>query len=104
VPPPFSTVAAQSGDGASMIQRAGRQARNMLCIRLDYLGDVLMSTPAMRALKESIPQCRITLLTSGGSAAAARMIAEIDTVIEYAAPWMKSSRPHPPETDFSMIR
>lgn len=87
-----------------MIQEAWRQARNMLCIRLDYLGDVLMCTPAMRALKESIPRCRITLLTSGGSAAAARMIAEIDAVIEYAAPWMKSSRPHPPETDFAMIR
>jgi lipopolysaccharide heptosyltransferase II len=87
-----------------MTQTAWRHARNMLCIRLDYLGDVLMCTPAMRALKESIPQCRLTLLTSSGSAAAARMIAEIDAVIEYAAPWMKSSRPHPPAADFAMIR
>src|SRR4030081_1665232 len=79
------------GDASSMTQTAWRHARNMLCIRLDYLGDVLMCTPAMRALKDSIPQCRLTLLTSSGSAAAARMIAEIDAVIEYAAPWMKSS-------------
>lgn len=28
------------------------QARRILCVRLDYMGDVLMCTPAMRALRE----------------------------------------------------
>ena len=28
-------------------------ARNLLCVRLDSLGDVLMTTPAIRALKEA---------------------------------------------------
>jgi ADP-heptose:LPS heptosyltransferase len=44
-------------------------ARNVLCVRLDTLGDVLMTTPALRALRA--PGCRLTLLTSpaGGWAA-----------------------------------
>jgi lipopolysaccharide heptosyltransferase II len=64
-------------------------AQNILCVRLDSLGDVLMSTPAMRALKEERPDRRITLLTSPSGAAAARLVPEIDDVIVYEAPWMK---------------
>ncbi|HET7621606.1 MAG TPA: glycosyltransferase family 9 protein, partial [Gemmatimonadaceae bacterium] len=66
-------------------------ARNVLCVRLDALGDVLMSTPAIRALKESSPGRTVTLLTSKSGAAVARMVPEIDDVMVYEAPWMKSS-------------
>ena len=51
---------------------AWQQAKNILCIRLDYLGDVLMTTPAMRALRESVPGRSLTLLTSTSGAAVAR--------------------------------
>lgn len=78
-------------------------AKNILCIRLDYLGDVLMTTPALRALRQSIPGCRITLLTSAAGAAAARYIPEIDNTIEYAAPWMKSGEAHDATVDFATI-
>jgi lipopolysaccharide heptosyltransferase II len=64
-------------------------AQNILCVRLDSLGDVLMSTPAIRALKEDRPDRRITLLTSPSGATAARLVPEIDDVIVYEAPWMK---------------
>ena len=66
------------------------QARNVLCVRLDSLGDVLMCTPAMRAIKEGRPQRLLTLLTSTGGAVAARYIPELDGVMAYPAPWMKS--------------
>jgi lipopolysaccharide heptosyltransferase II len=64
-------------------------ARNLLCVRLDTIGDVLMCTPAIRALKEARPARRITLLSSASGAAIASLVPEIDEVIEYAAPWMK---------------
>ena len=79
------------------------RARNILCVRLDYLGDVLMTTPAMRALKQSLPGCRITLLTSAGGAAVTRFIPEIDDTISYAAPWLKSSEEHDAHIDLAMI-
>jgi lipopolysaccharide heptosyltransferase II len=64
-------------------------AKSMLCIRLDTLGDVLMTTPAIRALKECRPDREVTLLTSTVGAAVARLVPEIDDVIVYDAPWMK---------------
>ncbi|HYD63661.1 MAG TPA: lipopolysaccharide heptosyltransferase II [Noviherbaspirillum sp.] len=79
------------------------QAKRILCIRLDYMGDVLMSTPAIRALKQSNPGSEITLLTSGSGAAIARFIPEIDDAMVYAAPWMKSSAAHEPCADMEMI-
>jgi lipopolysaccharide heptosyltransferase II len=69
--------------------------RRLLCIRLDNMGDVLMTTPAIRALRESLPGSRVTLLGSASGCAVARYIPEIDDTIEFAAPWMKPecSRP-----------
>jgi lipopolysaccharide heptosyltransferase II len=69
------------------------EANNILCVRLDSLGDVLMSTPAIRALKESKPCRRITLLTSPAGAKVAELVPEIDKIILYDAPWMKATQP-----------
>lgn len=66
---------------------------NILCIRLDTIGDVLMTTPAIRALKTSHPQRRITLLTSSAGATTASLVPEIDSVIVYNAPWLKATAP-----------
>lgn len=68
-------------------------ARNILCIRLDTLGDVLMTSPAIRALRESLAGCRTTLLTSPAGAAAGRLIPEVDQVRVYESPWMKATTP-----------
>jgi lipopolysaccharide heptosyltransferase II len=78
-------------------------ARHILCIRLDSLGDVLMCTPAMRAVKHARARPTVTLLTSGCGAAVAPYVAEIDAAIEYAAPWMKSSAPHEVVLDAEFI-
>lgn len=66
-------------------------ARHILCVRLDTLGDVLMTGPAIRALKESAPRRRITLLTSPSGAKAGRLLSDVDEVLVYDAPWMKSA-------------
>lgn len=70
-------------------------AQKILCIRLDSLGDVLMTTPAIRAFKESIPASQITLLTSPVGKQTASHIPEIDDVLVYEAPWMKASTAQP---------
>ncbi len=72
---------------------AWSDAANLLCVRLDSLGDVLMTTPAIRALKESRPDGRVTLLTSPAGAAVARLVPELDDVIVYESPWMKATAP-----------
>ncbi len=74
-------------------ERRWSEARNILCIRLDSIGDVLMSSPAIRALRQSEPGRTITLLTSPAGASVAPLVEEIDQTIAYEAPWMKASPP-----------
>jgi lipopolysaccharide heptosyltransferase II len=87
-----------------MSSAAWEQARTVLCIRLDNMGDVLMCTPAMRAVRESLPERKISLLTSPGGAALAPFVPDIDDVIVYAPPWMKSSAPHDVACDLAMVQ
>jgi lipopolysaccharide heptosyltransferase II len=66
-------------------------AGRVLAVRLDALGDVLMTTPALRALKRAMPGRHLTLLTSPAGAAAAALVPELDDVLVYEAPWMKAT-------------
>jgi lipopolysaccharide heptosyltransferase II len=67
--------------------------RRVLCARLDTLGDVLMTTPALRAVREHAPDSEVTLLTSRSGADIARFVPVIDDVIVYDAPWLKAAAP-----------
>ncbi len=64
-----------------------REARNILAVRLDNLGDVVMLGPALRAVKETSPGARLTLLASTGGAAAAPLLPWIDDVIGWRSIW-----------------
>src|SRR5215213_5571620 len=74
--------------------------RRLLCVRLDSIGDVLMTTPAIRALRETLG-CHVTLLTSAAGAAVAPLVPEIDETVVFAAPWMKAA--HTATHDAEMI-
>jgi ADP-heptose:LPS heptosyltransferase len=71
-----------------MIDPRWAAARRILAIRLDNLGDVLVTTPAIHAIRESLPNAEITLLASPVGAQAGRLNPDIADVIESDAPWM----------------
>lgn len=62
-------------------------ARNILVVRLDNIGDIVMLGPAMRAIKENLPDARITLLASPAGATAAPLLPWIDEVIVWRTIW-----------------
>jgi len=70
---------------------AWSQARAILAVRLDGMGDLLMTTPALRALKERPGTRSLTLLTSPAGAVVARELPFIDDVIAFTVPWMKGA-------------
>ena len=70
------------------IDTAWRSARRILAVRLDNLGDVLVTTPALHAIKASLPGSRLTLLASPVGAQVAELNPDIDDIIIYEAPWM----------------
>jgi ADP-heptose:LPS heptosyltransferase len=53
------------------------------------MGDLIMSAPAIRALKETFG-CAITLLTSSMAAGIVSFLPEIDDLILFDAPWVKT--------------
>src|SRR5690606_35180939 len=74
-----------------MVTSTWSDARNILCVRLDNMGDVLMTTPAIRALKMAKANRRITLLASKSGAALAPFLTDVDETITYDAAWLKHS-------------
>lgn len=78
---------------------AWSRAQRVLCVRLDNMGDVLMTTPAIRAIRAANPARHITLLGSPAGVRVAAHVPEIDTTIRYDAPWVKNARTHESGTD-----
>src|SRR5688500_8731980 len=62
-------------------------AKNLLCVRLSGMGDVLTATPAIRALRQSVPGRGITLLASKAGARVGKQVPEVDASLGYDAPW-----------------
>lgn len=63
------------------------QARNILAVRLDNIGDVVMLGPALRAVKETSPAARITLLGTPGGTTGAELLPWVDDVMVWRPVW-----------------
>jgi len=62
--------------------------KNILCILPDNVGDLIMTGPAMRVLKESFG-AKITVLTSSMAGDIAKDMPEVDEVMIFDLPWTK---------------
>src|SRR5437764_5636811 len=89
-----------------MIDERWRTVRRVLAVRLDNLGDVLVTTPAIHAIKQSLPMlargapgASLTLLASPVGAQVGRLNPDIDDVIVYEAPWMDPWHRLPQDAD-----
>jgi len=80
-------------------------ARRILLVRLDSLGDVILTTPAIHAIRESQPAARLTLLASSVGAQAGRLDPDLDDVIVYDSPmsdaWLEL--PQAPERELELV-
>ena len=91
------------GDAGTASRHGWDRVRRILCVRLDSMGDVLMTGPAIRALRTT--GRHVTLLTSPGGAEVATLMREVDEVVVHDAPWVKAPRPRlEPEPDERLIR
>jgi lipopolysaccharide heptosyltransferase II len=76
--------------------------KKILCIRPDNMGDLIMSAPAIRALKETFG-CTITVLTSSMAVGVVPFLPEIDEVILFNAPWVKQLNENNADTFYNII-
>ncbi len=84
---------------------AWANARRILLVRLDSLGDVILTTPAFHAIKETQPAAHLTLLTSPVGAQLAGLDPDLEEVLVYASPitdpWLEV--PHTPERELGLV-
>jgi lipopolysaccharide heptosyltransferase II len=84
---------------ATARREAWRRVQKLLVVRLDNLGDVLMATPAIAALRAGLPDAQLSLLASPAGAAAVPFLSDVDDAFVFAAPWVKG---HGARTDASL--
>ncbi len=61
--------------------------RKILLIRLDHIGDVLMTSPAFRALRKACPEAEIHLLVKESTSEAVKLNPHLNRIITFNAPW-----------------
>jgi ADP-heptose:LPS heptosyltransferase len=66
-----------------------RAAQAILVVRADNIGDVVTTTPALRAIRAAAPRSRLDLLASPVGATVAPMIDELDDVLAVSASWQQ---------------
>jgi lipopolysaccharide heptosyltransferase II len=71
-----------------VIDERWQQVERVLLIRLDNLGDMLVTTPAFHAVRAALPNAHLTVLASPNGAQVARLDPDVDDVLVYEAPWM----------------
>lgn len=72
-------------------------SRHALVVRLDGMGDVLISGPAVRAVAAS---ARVTMLVGPDGAAAARLLPGVEDVLVWQCPWIvRGASVHPAAID-----
>jgi len=82
-----------------MIDERWQTVKKVLLVRLDNLGDVLLTTPAFHAVKAALPAASLTLLASHVGAQVAALDPDIDDMIVYPAPWMDPWRKMPQDSE-----
>ena len=68
--------------------RTLKEPKRILLIRLEHAGDVLMTTPAFRALRKRFPSAKIDVLVRDFTAPLLKNNKNIDRVIVWNAPWL----------------
>ncbi len=78
--------------------------RRLLVMRPDNIGDVIMASPALRALKENLPDLHLTLLASPAGSQAADLLPWVDDVLTWRVLWQDLGRlPFDPEREWSLV-
>lgn len=82
-----------------------RGARRILAMRLDNIGDVVMTGPALRAVKETLPEVQLVLMASHGAREAATLLPWVDQTLAWRALWQDMGElPFDPAREFALIQ
>ena len=99
-------MSAKAADRYACALSGWRELRNVLVIRLDNIGDAVMTGPVLRALRAGLPRARLTLLASPAGSEAAPLLAPwLDELLVHWALWQDISDhvPRDPERERALV-
>ncbi|WP_416045707.1 glycosyltransferase family 9 protein, partial [Carbonactinospora thermoautotrophica] len=98
--PPFPHPAADRGGPIEWAE-----TRRILLVRPDNLGDVVMLTPALRALRAHVPDARLDLLASPVGSSLAPVIPYLDGTLAISPVWQDADgrMPHDPDRELALV-
>ncbi|WP_209323680.1 glycosyltransferase family 9 protein [Brevibacterium renqingii] len=67
--------------------------KHVLAVRLDSMGDLLVTSPALRAIAAADEVGKLTLLCSPAVASTARLLPGVDEIETWSCPWIVSPAP-----------
>lgn len=76
--------------------------QRVLVIRLDNIGDIVLLSPSLRALREALPMAEITLMVSPAGSTVAPLLPWVDDIIVHRAVWQDLSGAIPQDFDREM--
>lgn len=74
---------------ATDVEATGSGPKRVLAVRLDNIGDLVMLTPALRALRHAFPAAQLALLTSPAGSTLAPLLPWVDEVRVLRALWQE---------------
>jgi ADP-heptose:LPS heptosyltransferase len=95
---PFPAASAKPDDVA-----AWSGVRRLLAVRVDNLGDVLMTTPALAAATASVPGLEVTLLGGPGAVHLAPHLPGVSEVITARVPWVRHEGDDRVDDDLALV-
>ena len=64
-----------------MLPDAWQSVRRVLAVRLDNIGDVVMLGPALRTVRQALPNVHLTLMSSPAGSQVAPLLPWVDEVL-----------------------
>lgn len=80
------------GRGLKIKDQAVSAPKRILVVRLDHIGDLLFTRPALQTLRRLYPEAHITLMLSSLSAELMRSDPSIDELLIWDAPWFSRTK------------
>jgi len=77
------------------------RVERVLVVRADNLGDVVLATPAIRALRRAVPHAAVDLLASPVGAQVAPLIPAVRDVLTVSASWQQAGVPPRPAAELA---
>jgi ADP-heptose:LPS heptosyltransferase len=79
--------------------------QNLLVMRLDNIGDVIMTSPALQAIQQNLPQVKLTLMASPAGALAAPLLPWVDEVLPWRTLWQDLGKlPFEPQREWKLVK